>query len=210
MNGRHRVFLLSPANAGGERARIILSDRAQFDLANRLRREGAPIADVFSFVSGLYFRGKMTYSRRFGNAPAGLADAFIITPDRGLIPADTIVTVGDLHQMANVPVDARESRYRTPLERDARRIDLIGGEDCRFVLLGSIATAKYVEPLVGVFGRRLLFPADFVGRGDKSRGGLLLRSARDGVELHYLPVANAVRRGERPPKLPKLDRRTER
>ena len=207
MNGRHRVFLLSPANASGQRARLILSDRAGFDLAVQLRREGAALADVFSFVSGLYFRGKATYSKRFGNAPAGVEHTYIITPDRGLIAADTIVTIADLQQMADVPVDAGEARYRGPLEREARRIDRIGGDSCEFVLLGSIATAKYVEPLLDVFGTRLLFPSDFVGRGDMSRGGLLLRCARAGVELPYVPVANAARHGKRPPKLPKLDRR---
>src|SRR5687768_11575915 len=166
MNGRYRVFLLSPANASGERARLILSDRAKFELAHRLRREGAPIGDVFSFVSGLYFRGKEIYAQRFGNAPAGVPASFVITPDRGLIPADTIVTIADLQQMANVPVDAQESRYRAPLARDARLIARAAGEACDFVLLGSIATAKYVEPLVEVYGTRLVFPIDFVGRGD--------------------------------------------
>ncbi len=142
MNECHHVFLLSPANSSGKRARMILNDRANFDLAKRVRHEGAPIADVFSFVSGLYFRGKVSYSRRFGNAPPGVPESFVITPDRGLIPADTIVTAADLEQMANVPVDAKESRYRGPLERDAHRIRTTAGEGCVFVLLGSIATAK--------------------------------------------------------------------
>jgi hypothetical protein len=73
-------------------------------------------------------------------------------------------------------------------------------------LLGSIATAKYVEPLLGIFEERLLFPSAFVGRGDMSRGGLMLRSARDGVELSYEPVGSAILHGKRPPKLPKLAR----
>jgi len=69
------------------------------------------------------------------------------------------------------------------------------------VLLGSIATGKYVDVLLENFGQRVLFPADFVGRGDMSRGGLLLRSAADRTELNYIPVAGAVRKGKRPPKL---------
>ena len=74
------------------------------------------------------------------------------------------------------------------------------------MLLGSVATSKYVEPLLGIFGERLMFPAEFVGRGDMSRGGLLLRSARDQVQLKYVPVAGAARNGARPAKLPKLKR----
>ena len=76
----------------------------------------------------------------------------------------------------------------------------------RVVLLGSIATSKYVEPLLEVFGDRLLFPAEFVGRGDMSRGGLMLRSARAGAELTYVPVAGATRRGPRPARLPRIKR----
>ena len=44
----------------------------------------------------------------------------------------------------------------------------------------------------------------FVGRGDMSRGGLLLRHASNGVELDYAPIAGAVLHGKRPPKLPPL------
>ena len=63
------------------------------------------------------------------------------------------------------------------------------------MLLGSIATPKYVEPLLGVFGERLLFPSEFAGRGDMSRGGLMLRCARENVPLTYVPVATAERHG---------------
>ena len=72
------------------------------------------------------------------------------------------------------------------------------------VLLGSIASGKYVEVLQGIFGERLMFPADFVGRGDMSRGGLMLRSASSLNELRYIPLAGAVRRGPRPPRLEPL------
>src|SRR5687767_9155583 len=130
---------------------MILSDRATFDLAVKLRGQGAPLAEVFSFLSSLYFRGKVAYSERFAAAPEGAAGAFVITPNRGLVPVETVVTVEDLQAMAAVPVDASESRYRIPLESEARRIQSAAGADCVFVLLGSIATAKYVEPLLDVF-----------------------------------------------------------
>ncbi|MBV9081410.1 MAG: hypothetical protein JOZ62_01940, partial [Acidobacteriaceae bacterium] len=72
---------------------------------------------------------------------------------------------------------------------------------CSYVLLGSVASAKYTEPLLKVFGERLVFPIDFVGRGDMSRGGLMLRCARSGTELPYVPVHGAVLHGARPPRL---------
>jgi hypothetical protein len=55
-----------------------------------------------------------------------------------------------------------------------------------------------------MFGPRLHFPADFVGRGDMSRGGLMLRCVTEGRELEYAPILGATRRGARPPKLARL------
>ena len=179
---------------------------ASFPLALRLRgAEGAPLGEVFAFLSGLYFRGKLTYAARFARPPAALAGAFVITPNAGLVEVGRPVTVSDLRRFARVDIDARNPRYRRPFLRDAARV--AGNHpDLEVVLLGSVASDKYVAVLLEVFGERLLFPPDFVGRGDMSRGGLLLRSAREGRELEYRPVAGAVRHGPRPPKLPRLPR----
>jgi hypothetical protein len=198
---RPRIFLLSPASANGERAKMTLRDEASFDLAVRLRQEGAPIGEVFSFISGLYFRGKLAYSEKFASPPGDLPGALTITADRGLVPLHTKITTGDLRASAEVAIDLTEPRFVRPFERDARRLAEEAGPECDIILLGSVATAKYVEPLQGIFGDRLLFPAEFAGRGDMSRGGLMLRCARDGVELSYVAVRGAARHGPRPPKL---------
>ena len=202
----HRIFLLSPANAGGIRAKMIMSENARFVLARRLRNDGLPIGELFSFISGLYFRGKLAYARSFAAPPASLPGVLVITAGRGLVAPETLVTHEELLEIAGVPVEASDPRYRVPLVRDAEQLRKNLGKSCEIVLLGSIATAKYVEPLLGIFEERLLFPSAFVGRGDMSRGGLMLRSARDGAELSYEPVASAIRHGKRPPKLPKLAR----
>jgi hypothetical protein len=201
-----RIFLLSPANAAGIRARIVASENASFELALRLRSEGAPLGEVFSFISGLYFRGKLAYAQRFAEARNGIPGAFVITASAGLIPPETVITTEDLAAISAASISATDRRYREPLERDARAICKVAGPKCEIVLLGSIATPKYVEPLLGIFGERLLFPIEFVGRGDMSRGGLMLRSARSGEQLTYVPVASAVRHGPKPPKLPKVPR----
>ena len=182
---RHRIFLLSPANISGERAKLIWRESANFPLAQRLRREGAPLGEVFSFISGLYFRGKLAYARSYADPPPGVPGVVVITAARGLMSPDRIVTLDELMELASAPVDANDSRYRLPLEEDARILCDAMGAECEVVLLGSIATPKYLEPLGGVFGHRLLFPADFVGRGDMSRGSMLLRSVREGVQLAY-------------------------
>lgn len=202
-----RIFLLSPANCGGNRARIVLSDRASFELAGRLRgREGAPIGEVFSFLSGLYFRGKLTYARAFATPPDPQSavcgsGVLVITPSAGLRSADTPVTRDALLGFAAVDVDPADARYRRPLERSAATLAGEIGPECEVVLLGSIASPKYVDILLKFFADRLLFPAEFVGRGDMSRGGLLLRCAAARQQLTYVPVAGAVRHGQRPPKL---------
>jgi hypothetical protein len=195
-----RFFLLSPANCRGKRARQVLAPRAAFPVAERLRSdEGVPIGELFAHMSALYFRGKLTYARRFGHP-------LVITPDSGLIPADMPVTADILTRFADAEIHVNNPAYRRPLEQSARLLAKMSGRRSEFVLLGSVASQKYVEALVEVFGARLTFPASFVGRGDMSRGGLLLRAAASGNELEYVPVVGAVRHGPRPPKLEPLRR----
>jgi hypothetical protein len=170
-----RVFLLSPANASGARAQMILNDRAQFHLAARLREEGLPLGEIFSFISGLYFRGKLAYVCAFATDHNGHPGSFVITAGGGLISPETRLTIEQLRGISGVAIAASEARYREPLERDARKLLKRIGPDCEVVLLGSVATPKYVEPLLAIFGERLMFPAEFAGRGDMSRGGLMLR-----------------------------------
>jgi hypothetical protein len=195
-----RIFLLSPANASGIRGKRLLSGRTQFDLALRLRTTGAPLGEIFSFMSALYFRGKLAYAQRFANPPAGLAGIFVITSSRGLLVPEAIVTLEELRAMSSARIDHNSREYRVPLERDARLLSESSGNDTQVVLLGSIATQKYVAPLLEIFGKRLVFPCDFIGRGDMSRGGLLLRCSRDSTQLKYVAVADARRRGPRPAK----------
>src|SRR6266550_2085351 len=199
----HRIFLLSPAYAGGERARMILSDGAQFELARKLRgKSGAPIADVFTFLSGLYFRGKIAYATAFARPATGIPGVFVITPTRGLVDAGTRIHLDDLREFATVDIHGDDPRFRAPIERDARGLAKKLPARSEIVLLGSIATGKYVNVLLASFGDRLRFPVDFVGRGDMSRGGLMLRRAVDRQELPYIAVAGAIVNGKRPPKLP--------
>lgn len=194
-----RTFLLSPAYAGGRRAQMLLNDRAQFALALRLRTADAvSLGEVFTFLSGLYFRGKLAYANTFAT---DFERVLVITPTRGLVPATTTVTLADLREFAEVDIAEEDPRYREPLERDLRRLVRQLSPTCDVVLLGSIATGKYVGVMLKILQERLRFPADFVGRGDMSRGGLLLRCAVDRSELSYIPVAGATRKGKRPPKL---------
>jgi hypothetical protein len=194
-----RIFLLSPAHCGGKRAAILLNERAAFPLARQFHSAGLTLGEAFSFLSGLYFRGKLTYAGRFACPPAGESGVQVITTDRGLLAADTAIGVGDLRKFGTVDISADHPRYRTPLQRDILRLHQLSDVDV--ILLGSVATGKYVDVLLEVMGERLLFPIDFVGRGDMSRGALLLRAAREGKELAYQPVAGAVRRGRRAPKV---------
>src|SRR5438045_309091 len=211
-----RIFLLSPANCGGPRARQILSPKATFALAEQLRsRRGAMLGDVFMFVSGLYFRGKLTYALRFARPPDPTSDTsivgcgvHIITPNAGLRSPDTYVTHKAVQAFAEGDVHQDNAGYRLPLERSARALCHDIGPDCDVVLLGSIASPKYIDVLLSIFGDRLRFPIDFVGRGDMSRGGLLLRKVQEGAELEYAQVAGAVLHGARPPKLPPPNGRT--
>jgi len=205
-----RLFLLSPARCDGSRARRLLAPDAGFPLAERLRSpEGAPLGEVFTFVSGLYFRGKLTYARRFAVSPEAWEDAAqsrvqVITATDGLVPPDRLVTPAALRAFAGQDISAGNTLFARVLAESAGAVAAAAGPACEAILLGSIATPKYVDVLLEVFGDRLHFPVPFVGRGDMSRGGLLLRHAASGVELEYAPVRGAVRRGRRPPRLEPL------
>jgi len=198
MTSARTIFLLSPANCGGKRAHLLIREQAAFPLACQVREGCASLGDVFTFLSGLYFRGKLAYGRAFGSLGHG---ALVITPGRGLVPADTPVGLADLLEIASIGVSRDEPRFRDPLERDAAALGAaLSGAD-RVVLLGSIATGKYVDLIESRLDGRLYFPSAFVGRGDMSRGGLMLRCVQQGEELEYVPIAGAVRHGPRPPKL---------
>ena len=203
-----RVFLLSPARVDGVRAGYMLNPDARFELAQRFRSEGLALAEVFTFTSGLYFRGKITYARAFARAEDGDI-VRVITSNAGLADPELRIGPDALHAFGGVPIDPADPRYHEPLRRDAHALARRLVDDGTAILLGSIATAKYRDVLLDCFGDRLVFPRDFVGRGDMSRGGLLLRAARDGAELDYAVVAGAVVRGRRPPRLAPLPSRAD-
>jgi hypothetical protein len=195
-----RLFVLSPAKVGGIRAGLLLNPAAPFPLARTFHERGLPLADIFSFASALYFRGKIAYARRF--ADPGARDVIrVITANAGLVDPGRTLMPAELRAFGDVDIHEDDPRYRRPLHRDAKRLaDELGPQGCA-ILLGSIATPKYREVLLEVFGPRLLFPREFVGRGDMSRGGLLLRAARSGTELDYVSVQGAVLKGTRAPRI---------
>ncbi len=185
-----KIFLLSPANLGGARARQLMSPRASFAAALQYRSpEGVPIADAFAFMSALYFRGKIAYARRFA-APStriGGDGIFVITPGFGLVPSDWRITNERMKKLRTVDIDAAKRSYTKPLRDHAMVIaEAIDGEaDAQVVLLGSVASGKYVDILLPIFREKLLFPVPFAGLGDMARGGLMLRAARESRELPY-------------------------
>lgn len=195
---QHRIFLLSPASCSGKRAALLFNEQAEFAVAQKIRtREGAPLGEVFSFLSGLYFRGKLAYARTFQNPPPGIEGIHIITPTDGLVSPETMVRLEDLARFAAVPIDADEPRYRIPLESGAKSLAKAVGASSEVVLLGSVATGKYADVLLPVLGPALVFPQDFIGLGDMSRGGMLLQRAATGIEFGYMPVSDPARLGLR-------------
>jgi len=200
-----RVFLLSPARLDSERTRMLTRPGADSPLARSLREGGVPLGEVMAFLSALYFRGKHAYARAFGQPPGAVASGgFIVTSNCGLWPMERPVTARDLAAFAEGDIDSSHEAYRAPLERD---LAALAAASADIILLGSIASEKYVAPMTAVLGERLLFPPAFIGRGDMSRGGLLLRCVESGTELPYAPVIGAPRRGKRPDRLPPRPRR---
>ena len=193
-----RIFLLSPARVNGVRAGLLLNPHAPFPLARQFREQGLPLADIFTFASGLYFRGKITYARHFAQAGEPIR---VITTNAGLLDPLTHFTPDGLRAFGEVDISENDPRYHEPLRRDAVTLARQLAADGMAILLGSIATAKYREVLLEAFGGRLMFPGDFVGRGDMSRGGLMLRAVRAGTELPYTSVRGATLKGKRAPRI---------
>jgi hypothetical protein len=190
-----RVFLLSPAHSGGKRAAMLIRPGATFELARQVQIGAASLGAVFAFCSGLYFRGKLAYANRFAGPPDTSSRVQIITSSRGLVAAETFVGINDLSEFAEIPVHPKEARFTIPLRRSITEMAAFASSEV--ILLGSVATGKYIDTLLPLLGERLLFPADFAGRGDMSRGALLLRSVAEGKELPYIPILGAERHRSR-------------
>ena len=172
---------------------MVMNPAATFALARALREQGAPLGEVFSFVSGLYFRGKLTYAQAFGHAPPGFPSAYVMTAGGGLYAPQEPVTLARLADWQRVSVSEKNPHFTAPLVRQASELRDAHDSEARFVLLGSVASNKYVAPLLDVFGDSLLFPALFAGLGDMSRGALMLRAVEEQRELEYAPVASTLR-----------------
>jgi len=189
----HRIFLLSPANCAGKRAGFLMRANGQSPLAQRLRSgAGATVGEVFTFMSGLYFRGKLAYAAAFADPPPDCAGIHVIVPGLGLLPPETVIDLDRLRAIAGVPVDPDDRRYVDPLRRDATRLAARLDPADLAVLLGSIATPKYLQPLTETLGPRLRVPEEFIGRGDMSRGALMLRCAAEDRELTYVATGQRV------------------
>ena len=197
-----QVFLLSPARCDGRRAAMLLKPEATSPAADRLRAGTLTLGDAFTFMSALYFRGKLTYAQAFSEADPTGPTSYVITPTRGLQTPDSLVSISLLQEFAATDIASGDTAYRAPLDRDLALLANRLADTTRVILLGSIASNKYVDALAPVLGERLHYPASFIGRGDMSRGGLLLRSAAAGLELDYVRLdTTATRRGVRPPRL---------
>jgi hypothetical protein len=169
-----------------------MSPRAGFDAALRYRSpEGVMIAEAFAFMSALYFRGKIAYALHFGGAD----NTRVIAPGFGLVAPTWMITQERMKKLQKTDVDMRDRVYVKTLRDTATKLATSIEDDTQVVLLGSVATGKYVDVLLPIFGDRLRFPAAFAGLGDMSRGGLLLRAVRANRELEYTTLDAPRHRG---------------
>ncbi|MGH7872435.1 MAG: hypothetical protein ACREQO_09470 [Candidatus Binatia bacterium] len=199
----NRIFVLSPASCNGLRARWLLKKNSRADLALRLRGAGAPLGEVFTYLSALYFRGKLTYAQTYAEPPPGCPGILIITPTAGLVPHDSSIQLTKLRGFSRVPIHLKNRLYCSSLRHSARKLAVNLDPDCELILLGSVGTRKYLDILAPIFGERLRIPAEFVGLGDMSRGGLLLRCVRENCQLNYIDAASVTTPG---PKRSRMNR----
>ena len=144
-----RVFLLSPANCGGLRARMMLSPTAQFDAgaaaAERRRRAAR---------RGLQLRQRPVLPRQARVRAAVRAAAGSRRPVVGRRRARHHAERGPARRRHGASrsrrsghsrtgdIDLRNAAYRVPLEQSATALRDAIGPDCEVVLLGSIASGS--------------------------------------------------------------------
>lgn len=152
--------------------------------------EGVRIDQAMAFMSALYFRGKIAYAERFAQPGPAMEGSgiFIITPGYGLVPPDWRIDAERIKKLRKTPIDIRSRRYKKPLLEDAKTLADQLSSSALVILLGSVATGKYVDLLWPLFADRLRFPRRFAGIGDMSRGAMMLRAARSGEELEYVTL----------------------
>ncbi len=181
-----RVFVLSPADCNGLRARWVLKKTSRSELAQRLRAGGAPLGEVFSFLSALYFRGKLAYALAFAAPPSGCPGVWLITPTAGLVPHDRVIRLAGLRGYSRGRIHVKNKPYCTALRRSAKKLAAQTGEDCEIVLLGSLATGKYLDILATDFRQaaarsgRIHRPR----RHEPRRLAAALRAGSEGAELY--------------------------
>jgi len=155
-----------------------------------------PSARCSASSSGLYFRGKLTYSRMFGRV-------LVITPGPRAARRGRDPDARRLARDRGDRITSEDPRFREPLERDAVELGArLDGAD-RVVLLGSIANGKYVGPDRAPSRREALFPRrSWTRRHEPRRAPPPLPC----VDRHELDTSDrgAVRRGPRPPRLTPL------
>ena len=153
----HTIFLLSPANLSGVRGELVFNPQADFPVARQLKAGGAPLGELFSVVSSLYFRGKVAYATAFAHPPQDHPGALVITPGDGLCFLHEPVTLNGCGAGRRFRSMRKSAVHRSALASRAALLRAHGATT-RFVLLGSVASGQCVDPLVRVLGERLLFP----------------------------------------------------
>jgi len=186
------ILLLSPANVSGTRARQMISPRAMSAAGLAYRSPGGvTIANAFTFMSALYFRGKHAYARAFATEDPRIGTtAFVIAPGFGLVPLDWRLDQERMKKLARTKIDVRSRSYTMSLQKSCRELEARLAPDDTVVLLGSVASGKYVDVLEPVFGGRLRFPRIFAGMGDMKRGSVMLKAAASGVALEYVDLSH--------------------
>ena len=99
-----------------------------------------PLGEVFTYLSALYFRGKLAYAQAYAAPPPGCPGVWIITPTAGLVPHDVLIRLPKLRGFGRVPIHLKNRLYCSSLRRSARKLAGDIGPNCELILLGSIGT----------------------------------------------------------------------
>ena len=176
-----KTIIISPAEVNSSSPRVSKILKNEFktncsgkSIAEKLKEGQVECSDFFSYISGNYFRSKLSYANEFGDRQ------FILYYEGLLKPSDTLnQSLINRYLDRNIKTDAElKTNIKTLL---INQISDFGLDRDEIIFLGS---NKYIPILQPAF-RIIRYPKQMEGKGKTKTPYILTSSVKGKSELEY-------------------------